>query len=161
MKSAIASGEVHEPTPIGRPLSKMTTFERNIPIVTTKAPTLRPRFNWRPSGSECIILSRIGNNVSKIHNTPDQNTAPRDWPTERPITPIAEKATKPFISSPGASTNGNRAHTPMSIEESPEAIAVANKTELASKPPFERIAGFTTRIYARLKKVEKPARSSV
>jgi hypothetical protein len=34
----------------------------------------------------------------------------------------------------------------MSIEESPEAIAVANKTGLGSKAPFDKIAGFTTRI---------------
>jgi hypothetical protein len=65
--------------------------------------------------------------------------------------PIAENATNPFISRPGARAKGRRAHRPIRIDVSPEAIAVAKRTEPASNPPLARIAGFTTSIYARLK----------
>jgi hypothetical protein len=65
--------------------------------------------------------------------------------------PIAEKAMKPFISSPGAKTKGKRAQMPISSEVRPEATAVAKRTAPASKPPLLSIAGLTTRMYAKLK----------
>ncbi len=81
-----------------------------------------------------------------MQRTPDQNTVPNACCQVSPMVPTTAKAKKPFISRPGASAKGRRAHSPMTIVDTPEAITVANSTALTSMPVWLRIAGLTTKI---------------
>ena len=61
---------------------------------------------------------------------------------------------------PGASAMGKFAASPMSSEETAEASAVAATTARKGMPAADRIAGLAKRMYAIVKKVAAPPRTS-
>ena len=61
---------------------------------------------------------------------------------------------------PGARANGKFAHRPMTTHPTKAAIAVANSASSKGIPATDNIAGFTSSMYAIVRKVVIPARIS-
>jgi hypothetical protein len=90
-----------------------------------------------------ITISRSRSKDTASIATPDQKTIPSAWGQVYARVPTTEKAIIAFISMPGATANGSRAHSPMAMVARPPTAAVAKKAAAWGMPPWSRMAGLT------------------
>ena len=120
------------------------------------------------------VLSCVGTDRNTAVRSPVSTRMPISTPsmTTRPIASAQvicgaiSYATSAFTPRPAASAIGNRATTPirMVIRPATSAVAAASAGMASERPspsfPLPRISGFNTTMYAIVKNVAKPPRSS-
>ena len=143
------------------PLLNVTIHAKNNHIVRTNIPTLNEMADFSPSGMELIIFLLKGTIVNNTQSNPDQKTIPSACCQVNQIIQTTTKAKNPFISNPGATAKGSLAHNPIIKVANPDAIIVAKVTASTLIPVLLRIAGFTMKIYDKLRKVQIPANISL
>src|SRR5258708_28417006 len=107
-----------------------------------------------------ITFSLTLRSVRMTKATPDQKTAPSACFQVKPKDPTTKKATYAFNSMPGANAKGNLVQSPITIVAKAEATIVAKSTKLLFMPACERMAGLTTKMEAKDRKVDNPAKTS-
>jgi hypothetical protein len=130
------------------------------PTKVMNSPMPTPIDSFNASGTARTTDSRSPASTSTTATTPSITThaIPTGHPSSLPR--IRSNATIALMPNPDASANGTFANTPIAIENTAAARAVATATASNGSPAADRIAGLTNRMYAIVRKVVSPPSAS-
>ena len=133
------------------------------PMIAKNKPIPAPIPSFIERGIELMIYFLAGVTLSAMNTIPAIKTAASACWKVYPIPKITPNVKKAFSPIPGASATGHLAHSPIINVPITAAMIVAVNTAPKSMPvpSVERIAGFTTVMYAIVKNVATPAMISV
>src|SRR5688500_16643531 len=124
------------------------------------SPMPTPMARRRSCGMARITASRTPRSTSARTTSPSSTTSPIAV-CQEPVAGATWKATTALSPMPEARASGKSATTPMRIEATAAAAAVPTTAAGKGTPAAARIAGFATRMYAMVRNVAAPPRTSV